>query len=266
VTIAPASAIQTSSARLNGTVNPNANATTYTFQWGFTTAYGNTTGSGTTNNGDTNLTVTGQATALSAGTTYHYRLVATNANGTTYSADESFSTPAPPPAPATTTTSTTSTSSALLPEWGTYNGRTSQRWPITVRLNSSLQITRVHFSFTLTCKRRRHLSYNYAPLAAGQTWSLNADSGMGFSRKFVDNTGEKILALSGVHANRDSLWHAQQHVADQTTRDVLDRPPELDCALIGRVPTSPMGSGLERARRSRSPRLSLTRRRNMRAA
>jgi hypothetical protein len=92
----PASAISNTSARLNGSVDPNGEATTWYFEFGTTTSYGtktaNTGGGAGNNPTNHSVTISGLATA----TTYHYRIVATNASGTTLGADRTFTTQGPP--------------------------------------------------------------------------------------------------------------------------------------------------------------------------
>ena len=85
-----ATAVTETSATLNGTINPNGLATTYYFQWGTTTAYGNTTTSGSAGSGSANVNVSAGITGLSGGTTYHFRLVGTNSDGTTNGNDMTF--------------------------------------------------------------------------------------------------------------------------------------------------------------------------------
>jgi phosphodiesterase/alkaline phosphatase D-like protein len=93
VTTGAASGVTQSAASLAGTVNPSGVATTCQFEYGTTTAYGSTVpcssdpGSGT---GD--VAVDAAPSGLSAGTTYHYRLVATNDGGTTNGDDQTFDT------------------------------------------------------------------------------------------------------------------------------------------------------------------------------
>jgi hypothetical protein len=175
VTTAPASSVEQATAQLNGQLNPNSSSTAYYFQWGTSTAYGNTSGTGSTNNRGTVLPVSVVVTGLTPDTTYHYRLVATNANGTSSGADQTFTTSAPPP-PA--------------PEYGRYNGTTSEGWPIHIRVGTNATtITAVSFSFTLRCTKHRPLSYS---IAAGNTpWPLDRQDGLGFSHSFLDSTGTR---------------------------------------------------------------------------
>src|SRR5437870_4721645 len=89
-------AVTATSATLTGTVNPDGEATTYYFQYGTGTAYGNTTPSpaASAGSGTTNVNASAAVVSLTPNTTYHYRLVATNASGTDTGADRTFKTPA----------------------------------------------------------------------------------------------------------------------------------------------------------------------------
>ncbi len=77
-------------ATLNGIVNPNGSPTSYYFQWGLTTAYGNSTSSQSAGSGTSNVVVSTPLIGLTPNATYHYRIVATNNLGTTYGADMTF--------------------------------------------------------------------------------------------------------------------------------------------------------------------------------
>jgi hypothetical protein len=87
-----ASAITGTSAAVQGTVNPNGQATTYFFQFGATRSYGSQTATGNAGSGATKVKVTGTLTGLAPATTYHYRLVASNASGTTFGGDHALKT------------------------------------------------------------------------------------------------------------------------------------------------------------------------------
>ena len=80
------------SATLLGKVNASGARTTYYFQYGPTTRYGAVTPSGTATAGAGTLNVTAPLAALAPFTTYHYRLVATNRNGTTRGKHRTFKT------------------------------------------------------------------------------------------------------------------------------------------------------------------------------
>lgn len=88
-----ATEIQTTSATLNGTVNPNSLTTTVTFEYGLTTTYGNTSpASQSPLSGDSNWNVTAALTGLNPGKIYHYRIKAENSLGITYSSDMTITT------------------------------------------------------------------------------------------------------------------------------------------------------------------------------
>jgi len=116
VTIDGATSITSSNATISGTVNPNGSETGYFVQWGLTTAYGGGGPVGSLPAGNSPVAVTAQALGMSPSTTYHYRLAATNSEGTGYSADMTLTTsnspPPPPPPPPTVTTGAASGVSA----------------------------------------------------------------------------------------------------------------------------------------------------------
>jgi len=89
-----ATGVTIQAATLRGTVNPRGLATTYVFQYGPTAAYGAQTAPASLAAGAAAVRVTGAAAALVPATTYHFRLVATNATGTSVTADRTFRTPA----------------------------------------------------------------------------------------------------------------------------------------------------------------------------
>jgi DNA-binding beta-propeller fold protein YncE len=92
------SAVEQTSAILNAGINPNNQDTTYHFQFGPTTAYGTVLPAPDADIGSVyaNVVVGQQLTGLSPGTTYHFRVVATNASspaGGTAGPDQTFTTP-----------------------------------------------------------------------------------------------------------------------------------------------------------------------------
>jgi hypothetical protein len=115
VTTNAASSITSSSATLNGTVNPNGLTTMVHFEYGTTTSYGFTTVS-QTKTGNTTQGVSANITALSPNTTYHFRLVGTNSGGTRHGSDRTFTTLSPtgPPVVATSAATNVASFSAAL--------------------------------------------------------------------------------------------------------------------------------------------------------
>jgi len=90
----PATLVTSSSAKLNGSVNPKGLPTTCFFQYGRTTNYGTRTPL-QTRTGNTARSVNANIGGLTPHTTYHFRLVARNASGTRYGTDRTFTTTGP---------------------------------------------------------------------------------------------------------------------------------------------------------------------------
>ena len=86
-----ANGITSDSATLNASVNPNGAETTVIFEYGATTDYGHSVNAlQSPISGSTDITVTGQISGLTSSGVYHFRVVATNAAGTTTGSDHVF--------------------------------------------------------------------------------------------------------------------------------------------------------------------------------
>lgn len=109
-------------AKVTAEVRPNSQATTYLIEYGPTAGYGHATATAAAGEGSAAETVPGLLEGLSPFTVYHYRVVATNASGTTYGPDTTVQTAAPP-LPLTESPAGVSTSSAVLRGSVTPNGR-----------------------------------------------------------------------------------------------------------------------------------------------
>jgi subtilisin family serine protease len=100
-TTGAASAVTTSGATLNGTVNARSTASSYQFEYGTTTAYGSSTAATDAGAGGADQAVAAAIGGLSPNTTYHFRLVAIRGADRFPGADATFTTAAPvvtPPA------------------------------------------------------------------------------------------------------------------------------------------------------------------------
>lgn len=94
----PATDVTRTTATLQGSVDPEGEATTYSFEYGTTEAYGLQTPAAAAGDGTEPVDVETPVSGLTPDTTYHYRVVATNASGTVRGADATFRTaPNPPP-------------------------------------------------------------------------------------------------------------------------------------------------------------------------
>ncbi len=83
-----ASSVTSTSATLNGTVNPNGRSTTWYFEYGTSTSYGTKTAAKSAGAGTSATPVSAPVTGLTTGRLYHFRLVASSDAGTSRGADE----------------------------------------------------------------------------------------------------------------------------------------------------------------------------------
>jgi len=96
----PATGVGLNGATINGSVNPDGVATQARFEWGTTTSYGASTPDLAVGSDSSPHAVSVALPGLAQGTTFHYRVVATNADGrTTTGDDHTFTTATPPAAP-----------------------------------------------------------------------------------------------------------------------------------------------------------------------
>ena len=110
-----AAPVGSSTATLNGTVNPNGASTTVLFEYGATTNYGSTvTADQSPATGTSSQSVSKEISGLSPATTYHFRVKATNSAGTASGSDGSFTTAASGPTTVTSAANPVAASSATL--------------------------------------------------------------------------------------------------------------------------------------------------------
>jgi endonuclease I/uncharacterized OsmC-like protein len=175
VTTGAATGVTIAAATLNASINPNSLATNASFQWGLTTAYGQTTTPVAMGSGSSAVPLTANVTSLAACSTYHFRATASNSGGTRNGSDLSFSTACPSPTVTTgavvglTTTEATlggtvnpnGVSTAASIEWGlttSYGqmttgqamGAGSSALPLSAALTGLVPCTSYHFRATAT--------------------------------------------------------------------------------------------------------------------
>jgi len=118
LTTEAATDVTPTTAVLHGSLDPDNLVTTYYFEWGKTDTYGQATPLppgdpvGTTAPGTAQVST--QLEDLEAGTTYHYRLVATNITGTSFDGDLTFTTPQAPSINSFSATNVTATTADLI--------------------------------------------------------------------------------------------------------------------------------------------------------
>jgi hypothetical protein len=127
VTTGPTTAVDSSTATVTGTVDPGGQSTTWHVEYGTSTAYGTKTSSVSAGSGSSAVNVSADLSGLQAGTTYHYRIVATNGSGTSHGSDAVFTTAVPPDV-VTGTASSIGTSAATLNGTVDPNGRDTTYW------------------------------------------------------------------------------------------------------------------------------------------
>lgn len=79
-------------ATLDAQIDPEGEATTYRFEYGQTEAYGEHTPEANAGEGEATVAVASAISGLAPETTYHFRVVATNATGTSYGPDRTLTT------------------------------------------------------------------------------------------------------------------------------------------------------------------------------
>ena len=112
-TTGPVTAVGPTTATVSGSVNPNGTATTWHVEYGTSTSYGSSTSSTNAGSGTSSVAVSAPITGLTAGTTYHYRMVATNSAGTARGSDGVLTTSAAPQVVTGAATNVTTTSATL---------------------------------------------------------------------------------------------------------------------------------------------------------
>lgn len=85
-----ASRVAQHSVTLSGTVNPEGVITSYWFQYGTGPGYGHLTSPQGAGAGTSSVAASATLAGLTAGTRYHYRIVASSAAGTAYGVDATF--------------------------------------------------------------------------------------------------------------------------------------------------------------------------------
>jgi hypothetical protein len=197
VTGAP-SAVTTSAATLNGSVNPQGAPVRVSFQFGTTTAYGQSTPVQTLALGDSPEAFNAQLTGLAAGTTVHYRGVASTDFGTFTGADQTLTTtpnPTPNPTP---------------PAIGTLTVGHAKVQGTTVSVKLTCAGGPCQVTLTLTARGRHHnqvgVGSTSVTLAAGQTEVVRVSlNGTGRhllgARHVLKATLRAIQSLDGGHSS-----------------------------------------------------------------
>ena len=166
--------VTTSSATLNGTVDPNGRATIWYFEYGTSTSYGSKTSEHSAGSGGSAVPVTIGVSGLARGRVYHYRLVATSDAGTSRGADQTFSTAGAPSVTTDAASSVAPTAARLngrvtpngaATSWYFEYGTTTRYGSRTPTKNAGSGTNAAKVSFSLTGLRRT-TTYHYRLVAA----------------------------------------------------------------------------------------------------
>lgn len=148
VTAITASYIQERQALLRASIVPNADASVVFFEWGTTTGYGSQTPVRNAGDGYRSVSLGEVLTSLACNTTYHYRAVASNANGTTQGSDGTFTTTSCSPTPVVTVTATDPTATENPMTTGTFliarTGSTAADLPVTYSVGGTATVGADH--------------------------------------------------------------------------------------------------------------------------
>jgi hypothetical protein len=120
---------------LGGSANPEGASTEVYFEYGTTTAYGTTSAPIPLGSGSATTAVSATITGLAAFTTYDYRVVAVNANGTTRGLNKTFKTARIPLSLAITASPNPITYGGLLTIAGTLAGTGNANQPVDLQQN-----------------------------------------------------------------------------------------------------------------------------------
>ncbi len=209
VTTTGAVAIDPTSETLNGTINPEGVSSTHHFEYGLDTSYGSQTAESDPVTASTDLPATGTATGLLPHTTYHFRIVGTNASGSITGDDQTFITdPAPP-----TLDGSPGFASAITTTGAMLNG--------TLNPNGSDTIYRFEFGIDT--------SYG------SSTQDVGAGAGSGDQPVTADLAGVVAGTTYHVRLVADNGTGGVQHGADFTFSTAPVRSVSVDATVFGAV-------------------------------
>ena len=200
--------IQSTSASLNGSANPNSVNATAWFDYGITTNYGSSTPQVDIGGGMVPVWNTTVLTNLQPGATYHFRLVANNSIGMTFGPDASFTTVAATPIVSTQPASSITGTSAVLNASVNGNGAAtgvSFRYGLTTAYGSQTTATNVTNSIVDTS-----VATLVTGLQPGNTYHFKAvaTNSVGITEGGDLSFGPPIVTTSGatsISANRATL-------------------------------------------------------------
>jgi hypothetical protein len=182
------SGVGQTTATVSGSVNPEGARTNVAFQFGTTTAYGQTTPVQTTGVDNTADAFSAALTGLPTGTTIHYRMVATSDFGTQVGADQTLTTQSPPVVPGKASVGHAKVSGTTVSVPITCKGSTSCRVSLKLTVTETFRghkLVAVSARKTKVTHKTVVLGTASATITAGRTQTV---------RISLNRTGRKLLA------------------------------------------------------------------------
>ncbi len=227
----PAEVIDTASAILHGSVNANNLSVIVTFEYGFTTGYGNTISalqSPVTGNGET--IVNADIAGLLAGTTYHFRVKSQNSlGGIEYGEDLTFTTLGELPQTITVDATNVKSVSATLNgtvnanylmtivefEYGTTASYGLTATPsqnpvagnITTNVSSDISGLTLHTTYHYRIKAENSYGITYSDDLTFTTHYVVGESYFGGVIFYIDNSGEHGMVCAAEDQSTGEIWY-----------------------------------------------------------
>ncbi len=214
VVTGPSLIASATSEQLTGSVNPNSSDSGSWFEWGTTTNYGNKTEPYLITADNLGfIPVTNLVTGLTPGAVYHYRLVGTNAVGTSLGADSTFSVPLAPSVTTLAATAVVPTSALLngtvLPnnaptmawfQWGTSTSYGATSAPILLSMTNLSSVALSNLLTSLAPSTQYHFL-----LSASNIAGIGSGGDMPFTTPAPSVPSVTTLAADGITPNRATL-------------------------------------------------------------
>ncbi len=224
-----ATSIGSTTATLQGDLNPNGFDTQGFFQWGTTTGYGNTTSNQDQGSGTYDVGFSQALTGLTTGATYHYRAVGTNSGGTNYGADAQFTVGLP------STTLSTPTNG-----YTAYFGTVGVTFVFAYVNNGA---TGAQLDYSLAVTNPAGTTYYWT----GSAWSLSPTPWVTSSSGSITISAAQWSATfpsPGVYywtaatqdANGKSAYAAQQSIINQGSQPIVGLPVHFIEDVVSSVP------------------------------
>ncbi len=218
-----ATAIYSTSASINGKVNPNLAFTIVSFEYGTSKGYGQTaTADQSPATGTVPVAVSASLNGLTPGTTYHFRVKAENIDGQIYGNDKTFTTLVPPEVVTSTVTSVSASDVQLN---GTVNARNNK--------------TIVTFEYGTTPDYGQNVLATQSPITGNEIKNVNCKL-TGLTENTLYHFRVRAENIAGVFTGNDQLFNTLQLPVAKT--DPANAVSSSSAFLKGSVNTSDLAT------------------------